>query len=209
MTKLTELIGLSVLMSAFAFSSTAGADTALDVGPSIVLTDQDPDGDLSAKVKIVRLGDGTLVVVYGDAGTTEHVYDVKAQTERPARDIFVTRCNANANDCGDSANWVAPLNLSGTASQSSATTAWKGPAEGSLPFYGDSDKPNVFSQGPAVVITWADKLCDSAAQGSVTYVELDQREIPYSCLYVSRSLDSGATWSTAHRLSSGMRDANR
>lgn len=209
MTQLTKLIGLSLLMSAFAFSSTASADTELDVGPSIVLTDQDPDGDLSAKIKIVRLGNGTLVVVYGDAGTTEHVYDVKAQTERPARDIFVTRCNANAIDCGDSANWVAPLNLSNTASQSSAATAWKGPAEGSLPFYGDSDKPNVFGKGAAVVVTWADKLCDSAAQGSVTYVELEEREIPYSCLYVSRSLDSGATWSSAQRLSSGLRDAKQ
>ena len=193
----------------FSYSNRATADTALDVGPSIVLTNQVPDGELAAKTKLVRLGNGTLVAAYGDAGTTENVYDVKAQAERPARDIFTTSCNANNSDCGDVSNWSTPVNISGTASQTSATTAWKGPAEGPLPFYGDSDKPNIFSNGPAVVITWADKLCDAAVQGSITYVELEQREMPYSCLYVSRSLNSGATWSTAQRLSSGLRDAKQ
>ena len=207
MIRLSNIIALSLALSAFA--SGARADTELEVGPSIVLTNQVPDGELTAKTKLVRLGNGTLVVAYGDAGTTEHVYDVKARAERPARDIFATSCNANNSDCGQVANWSTPVNISGTASQTSATTAWKGPAEGPLPFYGDSDKPNIFSNGPAVVITWADKLCDAAVQGSVTYVELEQREIPYSCLYVSRSLDSGATWSTAQRLSSGLRDAKQ
>ena len=207
MIRLSTIIAVSLALLAFA--SEARAETEFEVGPSTVLTTQVPDGDLSAKIKIVRLGNGTLVVSYGDAGTAEHVYDVKARTERPARDIFVTRCNANTSDCGDSASWSVPLNLSGTASQTSASTAWKGPAEGRLPFYGDSDKSNIFSNGPAVVITWTDKLCDPAVQGSVTYVELEQREIPYSCLYVSRSLNSGATWSTARQLSSGLRDAKQ
>ncbi len=207
MEKLPTVVAVSVL--AFSFANGASGDTHLDVGPSIVLSDQIPDGDLSAKIKIVRLGSGTLVVAYGDAGTEEHVYDVKAQTERPARDIFVRRCNSNSNDCSDPASWSTPVNIAGTANRTSATTAWKGPSDGRLPFYGDSDKPNVFSNGPAVVVTWADKLCDSDVQGSVTYVELEQREIPYSCLYVSRSLNSGATWSSARRLSSGLRDAKQ
>jgi hypothetical protein len=207
MIRVSTIIALSLALSAFA--SGARADTELEVGPSIVLTNQVPDGELTAKTKLVRLGNGTLVVAYGDAGTTENVYDVKARAERPARDIFTTSCNANNSDCGQVSNWSTPVNISGTASQTSATTAWKGPAEGPLPFYGDSDKPNIFSNGPAVVITWADKLCDAAVQGSVTYVELEQREIPYSCLYVSRSLNSGATWSTAQRLSSGLRDAKQ
>ena len=207
MTKLLTVLGVSVLV--FSFANGVRGDTQLDVGPSIVLSDQMPDGDLSAKIKIVRLGNGTLVVAYGDAGTEEHVYDVKANTERPARDIFVRRCNSNANDCSDLASWSAPINIAGTASRTSATAAWKGPSEGRLPFYGDSDKPNVFSNGQAVVVTWADKFCDSGVQGSVTYVEREEREIPYSCLYVSRSLDSGATWSSARRLSSGLRDAKQ
>lgn len=187
----------------------AEADTRLEVGPSIVLTDQEPDGELSAKIKIVRLGNGVLVVAYADAGTTELVYDVKARTERPARDVFVRRCNANTSDCSDLASWSIPLNISETASESSAATRWKGPDAGRLPFYGDSDKPNIYANGPAVVATWTDKLCDSDVQGSITYLELEQREIPYSCLYVSRSLDSGATWSPAQRLSTGLRDAKQ
>jgi hypothetical protein len=187
----------------------AAADTRLEVGSSIVLSDQEPDGDLAAKVKIVRLGNGVLVVAYADAGTTELVYDVKDRAERPARDVFVRRCNANTNDCSDITSWSPPLNIAETASQSSAATSWRGPDEGRLPFYGDSDKPNIFSHGPAVVVTWTDKLCDASVQGSISYLELDQREIPYSCLYVSRSLDSGASWSPAQRLSTGLRDAKQ
>jgi hypothetical protein len=142
-----------------------------------VLTDQVPDfGDLTAKIKLVRLGSGWLVSTYGDAGTDELVYDVKAQAERQARDIFVTRCDANMSDCADVANWSPPKNVANTAGQTSASTAWRGPLQGALPFYGDSDKPNIFSNGPAVVITWADKLCDAESQGSVTYLELDERE---------------------------------
>ena len=143
MIRVSTIIALSLALSAFA--SGARADTELEVGPSIVLTNQVPDGELTAKTKLVRLGNGTLVVAYGDAGTTENVYDVKARAERPARDIFTTSCNANNSDCGQVSNWSTPVNISGTASQTSATTAWKGPAEGPLPFYGDSDKPNIFS----------------------------------------------------------------
>jgi len=199
------IAAMGVLVSA----NRALADTALEVGPSTVLTNQIPDGELTAKIKIARLGNGTLVVAYGDAGTTERVYDVKARVERPARDIFVTSCNANTSDCSDATNWSTPINISGTAGQTSAATAWKGPTEGALPFYGDSDKPNIFKNGPAVVITWVDKFCDAEIQGSVTYPELDEREIPYSCLYVSRSLNNGAKWSAAQRMSSGLRDSKQ
>ena len=163
--------------SSLGVAGIAAADTELDVGSSIVLSDQDPDGDLAAKIKIVGLGNGVLVVVYADAGTTELVYDVKSRTERPARDVFVRRCNANTSDCSDLTSWSTPLNIAETASQSSAATSWRGPDEGRLPFYGDSDKPNIFSHGPAVVVTWTDKLCDASVQGSITYLELDQRAL--------------------------------
>lgn len=207
MTQLVKLFVLGLLL--LVFPGLARADTRLEVGASIVLTDQVPDGELAAKTKIVRLGNGILVVAYGDAATTELVYDVKARTERPARDIFVRRCNANTSDCSNLASWSTPLNISETARETSASTQWRGPDAGRLPFYGDSDKPNIFGNGPAVVATWTDKLCDSAVQGSIRYLELEQREIPYSCLYVSRSLDSGATWSAAQRLSTGLRDAKQ
>ena len=207
---MTQLVGLFALgLLLLVFPGSARADTRLEVGASIVLTDQVPDGELAAKTKIVRLGNGILVVAYGDAATAELVYDVKARTERPARDIFVRRCNANTSDCSNLASWSTPLNISETARETSASTQWRGPDAGRLPFYGDSDKPNIFGNGPAVVATWTDKLCDSAVQGSIRYLELEQREIPYSCLYVSRSLDSGATWSAAQRLSTGLRDAKQ
>jgi hypothetical protein len=185
------------------------ADTQLEVGPSVVLTDQSPDGDLSAKIKIVRLGNGVLVAAYGDAATEELVYDVKERIERPARDVFVRRCNANTSDCSEISSWSTPINLSNTASQSSAATEWRGPDAGRLPFYGDSEKPNLFGNGSGVVATWVDKLCDSSVQGSITYVELDQREIPFGCVYASRSVDQGATWSPPRRLTSGLRDAKQ
>jgi hypothetical protein len=159
MTKVLTVLSVSVLV--FSFANGGSGDTQLDVGASVVLSDQMPDGDLSAKIQIVRLGNGTLVVAYGDAGTEEHVYDVKANTEPPAREIFVRRCNSNSNDCSDPASWSAPLNIAGTASRTSATAASKGPSEGRLPFCGDSDKPNVFSNGQAVLVTWADKFRDA------------------------------------------------
>lgn len=203
------LLGSVVASMALGFASGAGADTVLEVGESIVLTDQLPDGDLAEKIKLVGLGNGTLVVTYGDAVNDNQVYDLQSDTERPARDIFTRRCNYKTSDCSDPANWSPAINLSNTAGQTSAMTAWKGPSSGLLPFYGDSEKPNIFSHGPAVVITWVDKLCDPAVQGSIVYAERQQREIPYSCVYVTRSLDSGKTWSTAQRLTSGLRDAKQ
>ena len=86
MSRLSASIALGLLVLGGA--NVAEGQTFLEVQPSIVLTNQDPDGDLAAKIKIVRLGNGTLVVTYADAGTTELVYDVKTQTERPARDIL-------------------------------------------------------------------------------------------------------------------------
>ncbi|MGD8607252.1 MAG: choice-of-anchor O protein [Myxococcales bacterium] len=198
-----------VIWIASGFASVAGADTALEVGEAIVLTDQLPDGDLAEKIKLVRLGNGTLVVVYGDAVNDNQVYDLQSDIERPARDIFTRRCNHKTSDCTDAASWSPAINVSNTAGQSSAMTAWKGPSSGLLPFYGDSDKPSMFSHGSAVAITWVDKLCDPGVQGSVVYAERQQREIPYSCVYVTRSLDSGKTWSAAQRLTSGLRDAKQ
>lgn len=204
----TKLLALGVVVLCAPVAS-ASADTRLEVGPSIVLTDQSPDGDLSAKIKIVRLGNGVLVVAYGDAGSEELVYDVKERRERPARDVFVRRCNTNKSDCSEISSWSTPINLSNTANQSSAATEWRGPDAGRLPYYGDSEKPNLFGNGSGVVVTWVDKLCDSSVQGSITYVELDQREIPFGCVYVSRSVDQGTTWSPPHRLTSGLRDAKQ
>lgn len=205
--RLLTVIGIVLIMAGRA--TVAGADTVLEVGPSIILSDQIPDGDAAAKIKLVRLGNGTLIVAYGDAASAELVYDLKGDAERPVRDIFARSCNHNQRDCGDPASWTAPVNVSRTADRTSASTAWRGPAAGVLPFYGDSEKPSLFSHGSTALITWVDKLCDPAVQGSIVYPERDQRQIPYSCVYVVRSLDSGKTWSDPQRLTTGLRDAKQ
>ncbi|MEX1367236.1 MAG: choice-of-anchor O protein [Nannocystaceae bacterium] len=190
----------------------AEAATELEVGPSFVLSngagDQSPDGDLAAKVKLVRMGNGTLIAVFGDAAG-DPVYDVKAQATRPARDIFVRTCNPNMADCEDEASWSPAVNVSQTAALSSASTAWQGAGTSAMPFAGDSDKPNVFNNGPRAVITWVDKYCPGGAQGSVEYLVLDEREIPYSCTYAVVSNNNGTSWGPAQQLTDGSRDAKQ
>lgn len=57
MTHRAKLFACAVLL-AFAPVASAMADTQLEVGPSVVLTDQSPDADRSAKIEILRLGNG-------------------------------------------------------------------------------------------------------------------------------------------------------
>lgn len=195
-------------LAALAVAGTASA-TQYDVGDDVSLSDdQVPDFGLAAKVKINRTGSGKLVVVYGDgAGGT--VYDVKADAERPARDLFSRVCDAKNTDCGDLANWSAPINLSNTAGLSSASTAWRGLAAGALPYPGDSDKPNIFTNGNDVLVSWVDKYCPGGEQGSISYLERDDKEVPFSCTYVVRSANAGASWSAPQQLSDGWRDAKQ
>lgn len=184
----------------------AKAATELEIGSSITLStgtgDKAHPADSAAKVKLVRQGNGLLVAIYNDAAG-EPVYDVKAQAERPSRDIFVRTCNASMADCDEELQWSDAVNISGTAELSSATTAWRGPADGALAYAGDSDKANVFNNGPRLAVTWNDKYCPGGAQGSVNYLELDEREIPFSCQYIVTSNDNGATWGTPQQLSNG------
>lgn len=203
---MTRHAPLWALLAALALPTAASAQTVLEVGSSIDLSTQTPDYDLAAKAKIVRMGNGTLVVVYADAAADELVYDVKGQAERRVRDIFARRCNPNSVDCADEANWSAPLNLSNTAGSTSISTAWRGPGS-DLPFYGDSQKPTVFNNGPALVVTWVDAYCEGGVQGTIGYGDRDNREVPFHCVYAARSLNNGMTWSEAQQLTSGRRDA--
>ncbi|WP_417515366.1 choice-of-anchor O protein [Marinobacter sp.] len=175
------------------------------------------------KTKIVRMTNGRLVSVYGDYldpnGYT--VYDVKQQGTRPARDLFARTCAA---DCNQAENWTKEVNISKTADKSSASTDWDGYTIPDLenpdanrqptPFYGDSDKPNIFNSGSRVVVTWVDKYCEGeegqpTAQRMVSYRSLENREIPFSCAYAVTSVDNGVTWSDPVQLSTGERDAKQ
>lgn len=198
-----------IVLGSLGLSSVALAAeiSQLEVGDAISLTDdQSPDKNSANKIKILRLGNGTLVSVFGD-GVGDDVYDTKADAERPARDVFARICNPDKVDCDALSSWSGPVNLSNTALRSSLSTAWHGEDFPAEPFAGDSDKPNIFASGANVVVTWVDKYCPGGEQRSVSYIERDGREVPYSCTYVVRSTDSGKTWSAAQQLTSGIRDA--
>ncbi|WP_372994296.1 choice-of-anchor O protein [Marinobacter sp.] len=193
----------SAVVATIAFPLTTWAATGLSFGETVQLS---ANGGAN-KTKLVRMTNGRLVSVYGDYldPSANTVYDVKAQSERPARDLFARYCDA---DCSQPGNWSEPVNISGTASQSSISTDWNGDGT-RKPFAGDSDKPNIFNSGSRIVVSWVDKFCDSGEQRSVAYLTLDDREIPFSCTYVVTSTDNGTTWSAATRLSTGERDAKQ
>lgn len=176
------------------------------------------------KPKIQRAGDGTLVVIYGDAADNSRlVYDVQAQVERPARDIYVKTCKPDASavpvkTCDDLVDWSAATNLSQSSDKSSIATEWQGPSSPGLKAYpGDIDKPTVKTSGPVMVVTWVSKYCpdgdlgtagiQAPVQRALRYPERDGRVIPFACAWMVHSLNNGGNWSAAVQLSTGLRDA--
>ena len=215
--KIYAVLAIAGLMN---IGEIARADTQLSMTTPINLSNQAVlAGGSASKSKLVRLGNGTLVSVFGDAVGSNLVYDLKDDAERFARDIFVTRCNplTAANACTLESDWSTPLNLSNSALQSSMQANWRG--AGLETYYGDSDKPAIFSTGPMVTVTWGDKYCpdgdqstpgiQAPVQRAVAYIERDGRVIPFNCIYESHSLNNGATWSVPQQLSSGIRDAKQ
>jgi len=183
--------------------------------------DQALDMGMAFKTKLIRLGNGALISVFGDgANDSASVYDVKGQNERAPRDIFIRTCNSIGTDCGDEANWSAPVNVSNTAGQTSINTNWTGDTNGNsdrTAYYGDSDKPNISNGGSNIMITWVDKFCPGGDQRTVTYVTRENREIPFSCTYARYATVSGGgaiTWGAGSetggiQLSDGSRDAKQ
>ena len=200
-------------------SSASYAATQLDFTTPVVTSNDAASLNSAFKTKLVRTTSGMLITAYGDArDATKVVYDVKGQVERPARDIFVRSCDANTVDCSDEANWSAETNISNTAALTSIQTDWTGTSDGlttRTDFWGDSDKPNIVNAGTRVQLTWVDKYCPILApnvaveQRTVTYLTLESREIPFSCVYVANSDDNGLTWSTEKQLTDGSRDAKQ
>lgn len=163
------------------------------------------------------LADGTLVMAYSDAvedNPSHYVYELQADVERSARDIFTRTCNYNLSDCTSPADWTGPDNISNTALRFSINTDWTGDTDGSsarTAFHGDSPKPNIFSAGTYVVVTWTDQYCSSGAQRTVTDRDRNNREVPFSCVYAAHASGSDVVdgvW-TVKRLSDGSRDANQ
>lgn len=182
---------------------TARAGTQLAFYAPISVSSQ----GLAYSSKLNRLGDGTLVVAYGDtlagAGTA---FDVQSQHQRAARDVFVRTCNSVSSDCSLAANWTAPVDISNSALLSSIATDWQGTGSPSA-YPGDAGKPELTSAGSVSVVTWDSTYCPGGLQRAVQYPELNNRVIPFSCMWASYSLNSGASWSAAQQLTSGARDA--
>ncbi len=199
----------SLLMGTSAFG-------ALEFTPADVLSS---DGS-AFKTKLVRMGNGMLVTVFGDsiAGSDTVVYDLKSDNVHKVRDIFVRTCmptEAN-NYCSIQSDWSDPVNISNTAGKTSISTQWQDTNnngimdDNAVPFYGDSDKPNIFSSGSFAVVTWTDKYCPGGDQRSTSYLERGGIQVPFSCVYEAHInfKDATPTWTTA-QLTSAERDAKQ
>jgi len=175
------------------------------------------------KTKLVRLGNGMLVSVFGDSiGDSEAVaYGLKADDVHKVRDIFARTCMPNLKegdtykDCSLETDWSEAVNISNTADKTSASTKWTRDVNGDLidmdiAFPGDSEKPNIFNAGTTAVVTWTDKYCPGGEQRSVEYLERNSIEVPFSCVYVAHVnyTNQPAAWTTT-QITSGERDAKQ
>jgi hypothetical protein len=202
-----------VSIAAFAgLAQSALAGDGMELTPALIMSAGHagfPDGDAADKGKLERLTypvpggfETALVCIFGDevGGNAWGPQGIV----RPARDLFVTR------SLDDGRTWSAPQNLSLTADLSSIAADHDGnPDTPPIPFNGDSQKPNVYSNGKIIVISWVDHYAPSGEQRTVRYPEFLDVEVPYAATYAVRSTDGGATWSAPERLTSGFRDAKQ
>ena len=168
---------LSLALSALLLSSTAFAVNepgALEFSPPDTLSNGgvvNSNGE-AFKTKLVRLGNGLLISTYADVPADladwHDVYDVKGDSVRKARDIFVRTCmpsdDAANLQCSLQTAWSPAINISNTAGKTSISTRWT-ETNGVLdpvatPFYGDSGKSNIFNAGSYAVVSWVDKYCE-------------------------------------------------
>lgn len=210
--------------------------TQVQLEPEVTLS----EGNNGHKPKLMRAADGTLVSVYGDSpGGAQNVYDPKADAERQARDIYAKWCKPTLDSdtttpadqritCNKPEEWKKATTASGTggnvsnsALQSSVSTAWQGgdPVANRMPFYGNTDKPNIKQSGPVMVLTWIGAYCPDgdlrtdgvqpSAQRAIRYIERDSRVVPFHCTWAAYSANNGKTWSAPVQLSNGERDAKQ
>ena len=170
------------------------------------------DGDAVYKPKIHR-------IVRGDSAVQLVIYGNRPYEGRPAWDHTGARFDAGEvfvrRSADDGASWGDPLNLSRTAFLSSRLADGDGdPLTDPEAFHGDSGKPVVAVVGAVVVVVWDDTYAGGGGgpptdQGAARYKEAGNLEVPYRALWVATSLDAGATWSEAQRLTDGARDVKQ
>jgi hypothetical protein len=209
--QLAVMVGMAVAGMAFATTQVI----QFTINTPIALSDN-ANGD---KPKMQRAGSGLLVMAYGDSPVgAANVYDVKANVERKARDIYVKTCNSLTTNCDVKANWAGPINISNSASHSSTGLFdWRGTLGAPSAYPGDIDKPNIKTSGSVMVLTWVSKYCPDgdlvtpgiqpSVQRAIKYLEREERVIPFSCTWMAYSANSGASWKPAKQLSTGERDA--
>jgi len=203
-----SLASCLIVLLALAFVPISGIAQVFDLTPAdgpAIISDQASDTN---KVKILRMPDGTLVAVFGQAQNVgQEVYDLKARSTRDPWDLVLQI----STDEGET--WSAPVNFDNTAAQSSGLGIIEetgapplfpagDPNEGyvdlvsdprAIDYPGDSDKPQVFNAGNNIVITFNSTYCPADAtqwpgeeQRFQTYLSLQGVTIPYACLWVSR-----------------------
>lgn len=188
--------------------------------PEVLSSDGIVTGEGAAfKTKLVRMGNGMLVSVFGDSieGSDAVVYDLKADDVHKVRDIFVRTCmptDLNGH-CTSQSDWSEAVNISNTAHLSSASSKWERDINGVLSttstvFPGDSEKPNIFNAGTFAVVTWTDKYCPGGEQRIVSYLEREGLEVPFSCVYEAHAnlAQTPVVWTT-NQITSGKRDAKQ
>jgi hypothetical protein len=203
------------LLSAALFTANATAGLAFTSADTLSVNSS------ANKTKLVRMGNGWLVSVYGDATAgSKLVYDLKADATRLSRDNFVKVCHPanNINQCSLAENWSEPVNISNTAHLSSIATNWDINSELPSEYYGDAEKPNIFVAGSFAVVTWVSKYCPGGNQKLGSSNERDGISVHFSCIYASYTNNvAGApdpetgepitpVWNTI-RITDGSRDA--
>lgn len=195
----TILLGCVALFAplAFAYTELEIAESAINLTPA--------EGSYADKARVLDLPDGTLVVFWhAQSGTRGQAWDLFGTGFAP-RDIF-----ARASVDGG-ATWGGTVNISDTSGITDPSVLYDSVGDGSgiANFYGDSDKPTVFSNGSNVVVIWNDAWCGPGEHGPARYeVTAGQLEVPYRCLYAARmtivagNIDVIAT----DRLTDGTRD---
>jgi len=157
------------------------------------------------KARLIRLNDGTLVVVWIQAaGPPDGAWKLDG-SPYPPNDVFV-RVSAD-----DGTTWSDPLNVSNTATLTDANALYDrvGDGSGLANFYGDSGKANVMAAGNNILIAWNDAYCGEGMPRRARYAgPRGYIERPYRCLYAARlTVASGNVALVAmDRLTDGTRD---
>lgn len=202
------LVLLSVALAGAAAAGAVEPSWSLPI-PLSGVPDTGLDGGSAAKGRLLGLSYDTpqgfavpLLAAYVDGmGPTVWSFDASSHA---ARDVFVTR----STDGG--ATWSQARNLSLSANLSSLDVDHDGDPETPPQAYaGDVEKPNLFANGRRILLAWISRYCPSGQQRSVRYPEAGGIEVPYACLWSSRSTDGGMTWSAATPMTDGYRDAKQ